>query len=322
MIQTQIGKIILDKNSFAIVSHTSPDGDSMGSMLAVYNQLLSMGKNADVFVEEDLPMKYSFLSGFGSIKKYSISNKSYECVFVLDCGDIDRLGLCKDVLNRADVVINIDHHISNTLFGHLNLVDSNASSVGEIIYQLFKVNGYHISKEIAGCLYTSIVSDTGGFKYSNTTSITLSIVGDLINTNIDFSDIYNKIFNVKTLSQIKLMSKVTSTLELHFDNRVSILILTENMLKECNANEDDASEFINIGRDIEEVEVAILIKEKNINSCRVSLRSKKYVDVAKIASMFGGGGHIRAAGCTIEGNIDDVKESLLTILKNYFNAVI
>lgn len=305
MILSKIGNIIKEKKDFAIVCHSSPDGDSLGSMLGLYNCLIEIRKNADVIVEDLIPDKYSFLPRAEEIIDSSRAKDRYDCLIVLDNGDFSRAGVSKDVIKRCDMIINIDHHLTNDLYGQINFVDTNASSVGEIIYQLLKINGFELSKNTAECLYTSIVSDTGGFKYSNTTSLTLSIAGDLINTGIDFSEIYNRIFDVKTVPQINLMSKVTSTLKTFLDDRAALLYLSKSMLDECNATEEDASDFVNFARDISGVEVGVFIKEKDSKTSRVSLRSKNFVDVRAIAEKFGGGGHLRAAGCTIEGNIQE-----------------
>jgi bifunctional oligoribonuclease and PAP phosphatase NrnA len=316
MILLEIGKLIKEENNFAITSHTSPDGDSIGSLLGLYNALKEINKDADMFIDDSLPEKYSFMPKFNEIKQLENAKKRYRCLFVLDCGDENRLGSCKELISRSDIVINIDHHISNSLFGNLNIVDKNASSVGEMIYQLIKINGLDVSKDTAMCLYTSILTDTGGFKYSNTTSMTFSIVGDLINNSFDFSEIYNRVFDVKTIEQVRLMAKVSSTLETFLDNKIGVISLTQNMLKECNASEEHASDFVNIVRDINEVEIGVFIKEVDNTTCRVSLRSKKYVDVRRIAEVFGGGGHIRAAGCTIKQTLEESKAIIIKEIQN------
>lgn len=320
MTHLQIGKIIKEYNNFAIVSHTSPDGDSMGSILALYSILHQNNKFADMFTDDVVPKRYSFLP-FSNLIKSSPEDKQYDCVFALDCGDPERLGKCKELLSKTDIVVNIDHHVSNSLYGTVNLLDKDASSVGEILYDIFIDNEYEINTDTAACLYTSILTDTGGFKYSNTTSRTLNIAGNLINTGIDFSEMYSAIYDRKSLEQIKLMSRVVSTLDMALDNRVAFLSLFKDMLTECNAKEEDASDFINISRDIDGVEVAVFIKEKSSESFRVSLRSKSKVDVRSIAEKFGGGGHIRAAGCTIEGNYDKVKITLINEIKKHMDVV-
>jgi phosphoesterase RecJ-like protein len=319
MLHIEIGRLIKEEDNFAIASHTSPDGDSMGSMLGLYNTLKSIGKKVDLFIDDVLPDKYSFLPGFENIKTPENPGQ-YSCFFVLDCGDEERLGKASNIIANSRKVINIDHHISNKLFGHLNIVDSNASSTGEMIYQILKINGFDISKDTAVCLYTSMLTDTGGFRYSNTTSITFSIAGDLINTGIDFTEINSIIFDRKSVSQVKLMSKVTNTLEMNVDGKVSVINVTRDMLKDCGAKDEDAEEMVNIAREIDGVEVAVFIKEKEEGKYKVSLRSKHFVDVRKVAETFGGGGHIRAAGCTIEGSFNDVKNKLIDEIKGYMDV--
>lgn len=320
MIHLQIDKVIKDYNKFAIVSHTSPDGDSMGSMLALYNILCLNHKRADMFIDDVLPERYSFLPFTENIERFSTS-KDYDCLFALDCGDPERLGKCKELIDKAKVVVNIDHHISNCRYGSINLVETNASSTGEILYDIFIGNNYEINRNTATCLYTSILTDTGGFKYSNTTSKTFRIAGSLIDTGINFSEIFSFIYDRRTVGQVKLMSRVVSTLDMELDNKVALLSMFPNMINECGATEEDASEFINIARDIDGVEVAVFIKEKNSGSFRISLRSKTSVDVRKIAERFSGGGHIRAAGCTIEGNYDKVRTILLEEIKKHLDVI-
>lgn len=320
MTHLQIGKIIKENNNFAIVSHTSPDGDSMGSMLALYSVLYQNNKKADMFIDDILPKRYSFLP-FSNLIKALTENKHYDCIFALDCGDPERLGKFKALINKAALVVNIDHHISNHMYGTINVLETDASSAGEILYDIFIDNNYEINRDTAACLYTSILTDTGGFKYSNTTSKTLEIAGNLINTGINFSEIYSIIYDRKSLGQVKLMSRVISTLEMAIDNRVALLSLFNDMLLECGAKEEDASEFINISRDIEGVEVAVFIKEKGNESFRISLRSKSKIDVRLIAEEFGGGGHVRAAGCTIEGDYEKVKMVLIAEIKKHMDVI-
>lgn len=288
MILNNIGKVLKTYDNFAIVSHVSPDGDSLGSMLGLYNTLIDLGKKVDVYADKEIPEKYSFLPGFENIKTDFLNKNKYSCLIILDCADISRLGDLKDLLFYSDMSINIDHHISNILDCNINYVDSNASSVGEIIYQILKINGYEINYNTAVCLYTSILSDTGGFRYANTTSMTLNIAGDLINTGISYFDIYNKVFDERTINQTKLLCKVLSTLETHFDNKVAVLVLTKEMLEECNAKEKDSNDFVNYARNIDTVEVGVFIKQVEDLKFRVSLRSKKFIDVNNIAMKFNG----------------------------------
>ncbi|MCX7951798.1 MAG: bifunctional oligoribonuclease/PAP phosphatase NrnA [Clostridiales bacterium] len=312
----ELEKLISNINSFAIVSHTSPDGDSMGSILSFYNILKELKKDVDVFVDGQAPRKFNFLNGFYEIKKIEDAKSRYDCLIVLDCGDEERLGNCSDLLEKANYIINIDHHITNTKFGDINIVDEFASSVGEILYGIYKHFKFNISKNTAECLYTSIASDTGGFKFSNTTPKTLKTIADLIDLGIDFTTIYNKIFDVKTLNGIKLTSLVTSTIQLHLSGKVATMYLTKEMLNQSGATEDEAGELVNIARDIENVEIGILIKEVEEGTYKLSLRSKDYFDVKDIALKYGGGGHVKAAGCTIKNtSIENIIREVLEDIK-------
>ena len=315
MLHVKVGEIIKNNSKFAITSHVSPDGDNLGSILGLKCLLNELGKKADVFIDDKLPARYSFLPGFDMIQKDTAS-KEYDYIFVLDCGDRERTGKFAGLIENSSNIINIDHHISNTLFGSINIVDTNSSSTGELLYQIFKINGFDISYNTAVCLYCSILSDTGGFKYSNTTSITHSIAGDLINTGIDFSKMSNLIFESHTKSQLRLMSKVLETLEMYENDKIAVLTLYPDMIAECSASEDEASDFVNFARDIEGVKVGIFIKEKENGTCRVSLRSRSSIDVRLVAEAFGGGGHVKAAGCTINQKSETAKKMVIKEILN------
>ena len=315
MIYDEIGKLLKEKDNFAILTHISPDGDAIGCSLGLLNALEENGKNAFIIIDDNFPERFSFLPKSEKISKYADDTKNYDVVLALDCGDLDRTGNAKNIFNKAKISVNIDHHVTNTKFAALNLVEPNASSTGEIIYNFLKLEGYNISKNIAKCLYTSILTDTGGFKYSNTTSKTMDIVGKLIDCDINFTSIIELVFSNRTVEQVRLMSKVTSTLEMFAEGKVALLTLSSEMLKECGANEEDSGEMVSIARDIKGVEVGVFIKEKSPNVYKVSLRSKKYCDVKNIALIFGGGGHVRAAGCTIEGTMGEVKTKVLNEIK-------
>ncbi len=323
MILTDIGKLMSSGKCFAVTTHVSPDGDAIGSVLGLYHCLTQIGKNVDVVIDDILPDKYNFLAGYNMIKKADdiSKDKKYDCIFVLDSGSEDRIGDSIEIIKNGNIIVNIDHHITNTMFGDINYVDPNAASVGEIIYQLIKINGYDVSKVISECLYTSIITDTGGFRYSNTTSTTFNIAGDLINSGINFTEIANTVFDRKTVPEVKLLSMVMSTLELYYDNKVSVIYLTEDMLYKSGSQYEDAESFINIVRDIDTVDTAIFIKEKEKGTFRISLRSKQIVDVKDIAVAFGGGGHIRAAGCTIVGSKDEVRDKLLAEVKKQLDGI-
>ncbi len=295
---------------FSIVTHVSPDGDAIGSALSLYNSLRQLGKKCQVFIDDKLPKKYSYLPGFGDINSSSPEGK-HENVIVLDCGDIDRCGGLKRIIEDSGLCINIDHHITNNNYGEVNLVLPYASSVGEILYGIIVDMGVHINETIAQCLYTSIASDTGGFRYSNTSPETHYIAGELLKTGIDFSSISSRLFDERSIAKSRLLACVLGTLKVYHEGRVAVLYMDRSMLECCGATDEDAEDFVNYARDIDSAEVGIMAKQKENGSCRISLRSKGKADVRRIAEAFSGGGHVRAAGCTINEPLDQAIKLLL-----------
>ena len=309
MIYPKIISKIKESNKIAIMSHIMPDGDNVGSSLALYNGLKKAGKAVRFILDDDIPKVYRFLKGSDKVERPG-EYESFDIVIALDCGDSGRLGKSGLYLEN-NFVINIDHHISNNEFGNLNMVDANASATGEIIYEIIKILGIDMDKEISECLYTAIVTDTGQFQYSNTTSITHQIAGDLINNGVNVSLIFERIYQNSSKEKVVLMKTVLSSLEFYNKDSISCVSLTLLQMKEAKAKEEDSEGMINLARDIECVEVAIFLKELESGKIKVGLRSKKVIDVADVALQFGGGGHVRAAGCTLYGTVDEVKNKIL-----------
>ncbi|OFI07731.1 bifunctional oligoribonuclease and PAP phosphatase NrnA [Clostridium acetireducens DSM 10703] len=312
MMMNSILKTIRESNEIAITFHTSPDGDSLGSSLALMQGLRKLNKNAYILCKEELPKSFSFLPYSKDIDKDKFTLKeNTDCVIVLDCGNVERINANLKFENKNCVIINVDHHLSNDLYGNLNFVDANAAAVGEIVYQMLMSLGVEIDTDIATCLYTSLITDTGSFRYSNTSCVTHAIAGDLINCGIDFSSIHRKIFENKDYIRVKLYGKVIEDLKI-VDDKICIIRITKNMLKQLNVEEaSDTSDVISLGMQINTVEVAILLKESE-EGVKVSLRSKSKVDVRKVAENFGGGGHIRASGlCINDKSIYEVEKLIL-----------
>jgi phosphoesterase RecJ-like protein len=297
--------------TLAILPHVSIDGDALGSSIALAYAVKALGVEPVIYIEEEIPSNYEFLPGTEFVKVYQGQSESYELVLALDTGDIERLGRRVEIFNAASDTINIDHHTTNTEFAKLNYVKTNSSATGEIIYQLIKMMGVPLTKEISTCIYVAITTDTGGFRYSNTTSITHQIVSDLINNGVNVSEVSQLLFETMSLSKTKLMGMAIQTLEILENGKAAFITVTESMIKDTNAKEEDCDGIVNIGRNIKGVEVAVLMKENGNESFKINLRSKKHVDVSVIANKLGGGGHKNAAGCTIEGKMDDIKQMLL-----------
>lgn len=308
----EIIQMIMKSNKIGITFHESPDGDSLGSSLALLNALRSINKIAYIICKEKIPETFVFLPLSEEIDgECSEISEDTDCLITLDCGNVARLNCNADFSNRNFKIINMDHHLSNDKFGDLNYVDTTSASVGEIMYKLINEMNINIDDNIATCIYTSILTDTGSFRHSNTTYYTHEIVSNLIkDTGFDFSSIHRKIFDNKKLAMIKLQGLIIDELYLINNGRLCVMKLTQNMLEKVKLEECNSAELISIGLKISGVEAAILIKEKD-NVVKVSLRSKEYVDVRKIAEKYGGGGHIRAAGLKMDASIDEAEKLLI-----------
>ncbi|MDT8716417.1 bifunctional oligoribonuclease/PAP phosphatase NrnA [Clostridium sp. 19966] len=304
----QIVDIITNSNNIAISFHVSPDGDSLGSSLALMQGIEKLGKNVSIRCNEAIPEDFKFLPRSNSIQNGDIPSDT-DCLIILDCGNVERVN-CNLINDRNYVLVNIDHHISNDKYGDINYVNDKNSSMGEIVFLLMKELNLDINQEMAICMYTSIMTDTGSFRFSNTTKLTHDVVGELISTGIDFSAIHRSMYENKKYQMVKLSAKVIEDMTLHFLGKVCFMQVDEEMQKSIDYYPEDVSELISVGTQIEGVEVVVFFKCKT-DRIKVSLRSKTYFDVRKIAELYGGGGHIKAAGFTYEGELSKLKDELM-----------
>ena len=312
---SDIINIIKDSSEIGISFHSNPDGDALGSSLALLIGLRELNKKAYIISKDLVPDIYTFLPFANEVNNCTSDIlQSTDCVIALDCGNIDRLSANIGLENKQYTIINIDHHISNDYYGDYNYVDTTAAAVGEIIFQLLSPLGIALTKDIATCLYTSILTDTGSFKHSNTTLNTHNIAGNLINTGIDFSEIYRKVYENKRLERVRLYGKVIDNIELLHDGSICIMYITQKMIDSINGDMSDTSDIISIGTSIDSVEVAVLIKETE-SGTKVSLRSKNKVDVRKIAETFSGGGHVRASGLALSLGAKEAKDVIVEAIE-------
>lgn len=311
----EIVKLISEAGSVAIYPHVSADGDAIGSSLALGLALRNAGKKVSVYIEEDIPTVYRFLPGGELSGFYNENVEVADLNIALDTGDVGRLGSRAEAFFMAPCTINIDHHVTNTRYAHLNFVNANSASTGEITYLLLNKLKMEITADIATCLYTAIATDTGGFQYQNTTADTHKIIAELLSTGINVGEISQRIYDNTTYEKLKLTAKAIELLELHESSKLSVVALSLDDILSTGAKEEDCDGIVNIGRSIESVEVSALIKEKSNNEIRVNLRSKTYVDVSEVAAAFDGGGHKRAAGCTIIGTLEEAKRKIIEAIK-------
>ena len=316
----EIKEEIMKSKRIGLSFHTSPDGDAIGSTLSLLNALRYLGKDAYIISRDVIPNNFSFLSFANEVDGITLEPKAdTDLVIVLDCGNVDRISA--DLSNYIGKIINIDHHISNEKYGFINYVDITAAATCEISYLLIKELGidFHnkngIETAIGSAVYIGIVTDTGSFRHSNVTSRTHSIVSELIELGIDNSKIHSNLFDNKPFEKVKLMGSVLSNIELVLGNKVAVLQIPKGMLEEFNLQNTDTSDIISVGLGIKGVEVSMLLKEVE-DGVKGSLRSKNNVDVRKIAEVYGGGGHIKAAGVMQKGiDIAKAKENLLKTIK-------
>ncbi len=305
----KIGNIIKEKDSFLIVSHKNPDGDAIGSSLALYSALKDMGKNVQVVNLTKPPEVYSFLEDYDIIEPIKTMKKT-DVIIAVDTAEIERCGIKKED-TKDKIFINIDHHKTNTLFGDINFIDGDASAVGIMLWRIFKQNGIAISKKTAQYLYVSIMTDTGSFRYSSTTPETMRIAADLLEIGVDPWFCAYNIYESNTLETIKLLGLVLNTLQVFIDGKIAILYVTEDMFKKTATQIEHSEGFVNYARSIRGAEVGILLREDRHNVFKISMRSKGKIDVARAASVFGGGGHKNAAGAQIEGTLEEVKTKII-----------
>lgn len=316
MITKEILDIIEKSNKIGVTFHQSPDGDSLGSSTALVQGLRLLSKDAYLISKEIIPDTFTYLKcseEITGLKDYV--QEETDLVIVVDCGDFKRINGNLQREDRNYAIINLDHHMSNEKYGDLNYVDTKAAAVGEIIFDLLNLLKVEITKDIALSLYTSILTDTSSFKHSNTTSRTHEIAGSLLKTGIDFNAVQRRVFENKDFRKVKFFGKVIDTINLQLEGKVVFMEITNDMLEESGLESMDSAEVIHFGTMISGVEVVALFKESK-GGVKVSLRSKQKVDVAKIAEIFNGGGHVRAAGLFYEGTMETVKERINKILEN------
>jgi phosphoesterase RecJ-like protein len=308
---SQVVEMIEATHRFAITSHVRPDGDSLGSSLGLYWLLRALDKDAEVIMRDPVPHSYRRLPGADSVRVAPSVDDSYDAVFVIECSDITRPGL---VDLESKFVVNIDHHSTTALFGTINWIDSTASAVGEMIYNLCKAVGVRVTKEIAECVYTALITDTGSFHYSNTTERTFKIASELVRAGVKPAKVSEAVFGSHPWSKIELLGDVLATVRRDASGRVAWMRQTLEMQNRTGATEEDGDGFVNYPLSVNEVEAVAFLKECGPRVYRTSLRSKGDVNVARIAEKFGGGGHRNAAGCTLNGDWEDAEDSITQLL--------
>lgn len=313
----KLKEIIGDARRVVLLGHIRPDGDCVGSCLGMYNYLTEQFPelSVDIYLDHP-PNKFAYMANFDQIKNDFIADKSYDLCITLDASDTARLGIFNPYFETAGRTFCLDHHITNKGFAESNYINPNASSSGEVLYTLLE-DGL-ISKAVAECIYTGISHDTGVFKHSNTSPETMRIAGKLIEKGIDAGRIIDDSFYKKTYVQNQILGRALLESVIFMDGRCIFSAMRAKDLEFYGASSNDLDGIIDQLRVTEGVECAIFMYETGIHEYKISMRSNTFLDVSKIASYFGGGGHVKAAGCTISGNIYDVLNNISSRIEEQF----
>jgi phosphoesterase RecJ-like protein len=301
--------------SFFITAHVRLDGDALGSELALYLMLHDLGKKAVIYNQESTPAHYRFLPAAQKIVHEPGDIEQYDVAFILDCGELERVGDQAEKIGRIKKLINIDHHISNSGFWEIRMLDAEASSTGEMLFRLMQEMHIKMTKDICTNLYAAILTDTGGFRYSNTRQGALWAAGKLVENGADPQWISENIYESDPPAKLKLLAKTMKTLSLDLERRICSLVVTWQALQETGASVEHTDGFVDIPRAVKGIDISMLYTQLDKDHFKLSLRSKGKVNVEQIAKKFGGGGHINAAACRIEGNIEAVKQQVLEAIK-------
>ena len=301
-------------NKIAITFHVSPDGDATGSVLSLLQGLRKYGKEAYVISKDKPSDNLGFLPYVEEITGENTKpTEGTDCVIVLDCGNVERIA--GDLDGFEGKVLDIDHHLSNDKYGYINYVDTDASSSCEIVYDILTAMNIELDENISRTLYTGLITDTGSFRFSNATKKTHNIAGELVANNIKHDEVHRELFDNKSFGKLKLTGKVLDDMELVCNGKIVVMRITKEMLEVIDTDKEDTGDLVSFGNKITGAEGCILLKEAD-DAVKISFRSKDTLDVRKIAEMFNGGGHTKAAGAKIVGvTIDEAKAMIIEKLE-------
>lgn len=314
----QIAQLIRDQNDFLIIGHLRPDGDCLGSCLGLYEGLLALGKKVRFYTAGPLPDTFAYLANFNAIETEYPAGESFGAVLCVDTADENRV---YPGWQPSGLVAVIDHHISNTRYGSINWVDGAATAAAEQIYHLLTALGVEITPSIATSLYTGIMTDSGGFRFGNTTGKTFAVASDLVTRGAQPSKIAEAVWSSRSPAAVKISALVLSTVNYEFDGRLAWNEITQQTLRDAGATDEDAEGLSGEMRTISGVEVAILLSESAEGQCRIGFRSRGDVNVSALAALLGGGGHRSASGATIAEDYLSARKRALEVIRDYLGQV-
>ncbi len=306
----EVLKQIEQRRHFVLTSHARPDGDAIGSALACGQILRSLGKQAEIVMHDPVPRIYQQLPFADKVVHSQRVNGDYEAAIILECDSIQRTRL--DGLEER-FLINIDHHLTGRPFAHVNWIDPNAVATGEMVYRLARQAGVKVTPEIATCVYTALLTDTGSFMFEGTNQDTFALARELVLAGANPAQCARNIYFAHSTAKMRLLGAALSNL--HRDKALAWISVTQQQMEQCKAKEEDCEGLVNYALAIQDVEVAAFFRELPDGRYRVSLRSKGQVNVADVAERFGGGGHECASGCSLEGPLSDAVDRVMAQLR-------
>lgn len=307
--------IIKSSKKILLLSHMNPDGDTLGSMCAMYSMILNrFKKKADMSIVSNVPYNYKFLPNIDLAQRHFDKSLMYDLVISLDVASIERVLDAQIFFDKAKISVNIDHHKTNPKFGDYQIIEPDSSSCGEVLYNYFKENNWTITEDAAVCLYTAIMTDTGNFKFENTSANVFRAVADLVEAGANPNYIYKKCYETKTKNFVMFQNYCVNKAEFKEDNKIAYTTVYKKDLEKFSAGDDYTDGIAETLRAIDSTEVSFVAKEVDAKLTKISMRSKK-IDVAEICSKFAGGGHTFAAGCTVKAGISDAVNKILREIK-------
>ena len=312
-----IARELENNERFLVATHVNPDGDAIGSLGALALVLEGMGKQVVAYCQDEVPGFLRFLPYADRIVREISGPDHFDVAVVLDCGELDRIGRAVEVLQHVRKIIHIDHHSSSDDFGQINLVQPECSSTAEILYEIFQAIPVSLTRETAENIYTAILTDTGSFRFANTTPRALAIAAEMVALGVLPEKVAGEIYDSMSPERIELLSLSLNTLTLRKNGRVAAMHVSRRMLEETGTSLIDTDGFVNYPRAISTAEIAIFFREMDADEVNVSLRSRGGLNVAEFARIHGGGGHHNAAACRLRGSLAEVVDKILTAAEEF-----
>lgn len=300
-------ELLMTHDCFHILLHAYPDGDTIGSGFALCQALRSLGKKANVICSHKIPKAYSYITD-----EYTPQDFEPQTFIAVDVADLHLIGKDGDSY-RNKILLCIDHHAINQKYAKYSIVDPSAAANCEIIVKVIGAMGVKLDRKMAACIYTGISTDTGCFKYTNTTASSHRIAADMMEKGIDTAEINRIMFDTKSRSRFEIERMILDTMEFYFEGRAAVITITEEMKRLSGTSDGDLEGITSLPRQVEGVLIGITLRQKDEHTYKVSVRSHAPVDAAELCGKFNGGGHVRAAGCTLTGTLDEVKAKILSV---------